>query len=346
VVNIRALLDTAGGSMTKINRRDYLKTMGAGIGSFVAIKDFTFLASPQNRRIRQSVIQKQTPRTSTAHTGLLWPSTSEPPNTNAFVTVVFVGLMGFAYNRDHDGWPVCDVGFHHGGGHHVQNFVLFKSKDGQVVETTKLRTGKNMSLKLAADPKGPKFFETDTSSFNRVSGDAHDFRWLPDLHGEDFYPDGPRFKNTYPNHLYVYDGIFYTWKRTEATFNIVDENDIVIKPYGHTALYMAAGIDLPTHDDRVLLEIAQDVPIPLVWEAGVSYRLLLENEAMSFCPDICSPYEGKRNDFHFNRKMLEIGNGPELTLKADPCGAFAYCKKGSDQAPCMGAGYGKSSGLP
>lgn len=45
---------------------------------------------------------------------------------------------------------------------------------------------------------------------------------------------------------------------------------------------MAAAIDLPNAADTVLLEIGNDDPIPLTGEAGVTYRLVLENEAMSF----------------------------------------------------------------
>jgi hypothetical protein len=125
----------------------------------------------------------------------------------------------------------------------------------------------------------------------------------------------------------------------------VDESGIPKSPYGHTAYNMAAAIKLPTHDDQILLTIGKDDPIALGWESGVTYNLLLENDFM-WVPELCSPYEAKRNDFHFNREMLDLGNRPQLTLKVDHCDASDPCTTSSDAAPCMGAGYGKSNGLP
>jgi hypothetical protein len=166
--------------MSKMNRRDYLKTMGAGIGSLIAMDNLSVLAGQQKRKRGRT---RKQPRTLTTSTTLLWPPTPDEPNVSSFCNVFFWGLIGFAYNRDHHGMPVCEVGFHPGAGHHKQKFTLYKIKNGQNIDTTSLSIKKEMSLKLATNPRGPKFFEPETPPFNRLTGHPKDFRWLPDLHG-------------------------------------------------------------------------------------------------------------------------------------------------------------------
>lgn len=80
---------------------------------------------------------------------------------------------------------------------------------------------------------------------------------------------------------------------------------------------MAAAIDLPNAADTVLLGIGNDDPIPLLGEAGVTYRLVGKRSHV-FLPRYMQSLRSKRNDFHFNRKMIDVANRPQLTLKADP----------------------------
>jgi hypothetical protein len=350
--------------MTKMSRRDYLVGMGATAGAIAGTAALDVFAQHDSRTAGQRRPKSQRPVKLAMRPPLLhWPITRTLPSLDAFVTVIFGGLMGFCYTK-HDHVPACEIGFHKGGARHKRDFRIYKKMRGicsPYAPKPVLPTDKDMTLKLRPETnRGPDFYQTRDSFFDRIKGDAHDFRWLPDLHGGDFYPEGYDLHDDYyKTSLYVHDGTFYTRVKTNSTFKLVDkDNDnLEIRGFGHVAMYMAAGIPAQA-GDTVLLSIAGGETIPFAWEREVSYQIVLRNECYDgsehcgFTLD--DPDEEKRNDFHFNRKVLKVPSGrTKLALMIDEQGTepvLDFCpdprKKVTDEAPCMGAGYGRGPGFP
>ena len=149
------------------------------------------------------------------------------------------------------------------------------------------------------------------------------------------------------------DGTFYTWAHTNSTFKLVDADlqdcEIEIRDFGHVALYMAVAID--TRSTVYLTGVD-----PFQWQAGVSYQIVFINECDSceFDPTDC--VEKNRNDFHFNRKVVKVPSNrlnyglrlkePGKSIKPDFCHTDHEPHRFSDEAPCMGSGYGQTPGFP
>jgi hypothetical protein len=127
--------------------------------------------------------------------------------------------------------------------------------------------------------------------------------------------------------------------------------DTEIRDFGHVALYMAVAIDTQS---TVFLTEAD----PLQWAQGVSYHVVFRNECdgCSFNSEDCT--EAGRNDFHFSRKVVRVPGGRMnygLRLKQSGCTGEAcpqpdFCypeaHRLTDEAPCMGSGFGQTSGFP
>src|SRR6266513_382833 len=108
--------------MTKLNRRDYLRQMGAS-EAVVASMAAGVVRKPQRRASRRRPIGREPVRQETkkaisaniASGGLQftdWPATATEPSLDAPVTLIFGGLMGFFYNG------ACDIDFHPGHKHY------------------------------------------------------------------------------------------------------------------------------------------------------------------------------------------------------------------------------------
>lgn len=350
--------------MAIMNRRDYLKGLGVTAGAIVGAGRLDVLAQHNMKSREQRGRESQNPTELAARPPLLrWPITRTLPPLDAFVTVVFGGLMGFCYTT-HDRIPACQIGFHRGGGRHKRAFRIYQKQGGRCVPHPTmpvLPTTKDMTLKFRDETnRGPDFYQSRANFFDRIDGDPNDFRWLPDLHSGDFYPEAYALNdNHFQNSLYVHDGTFYTRVITNSTFKLVDKDkdNRVIRGFGHVAMYMAAGIAAQS-GDVVLLSIEGGPTVPFQWESGINYQIVLTNECYDgtdHCHfQIDDPVEENRNDFHFNRKVLKVPGGrTKFALMIDespgtiPPLDFCYevVHRLTDEAPCMGAGYGGGPGF-
>jgi hypothetical protein len=279
---------------------------------------------------------------------------------NAFVTAIFAGLMGFSYDAQRQEGR---VGFHPGNSHHSLTVYVFQIDSGGSCSPIgdPIRTVRR-EITLQARPAStvPVKYYQFPGPFNRFDGDPYDFRWLPDLDGEDFYPESYAKHGHFTRFLRVKNATFYTRMRTNSTFNLVTQPDNVtpnrlIRHFGHVARYMAAAMPLPTGAQDVALQIDSQPAIPLPASSNVRYQILFENE----CDNCVNPSgdiligtdETKRNDFHYARKALMMpGARLNIGLKLreehapdDP----DFCMgahRVTDPAPCMGAGYGGGNG--
>ena len=352
--------------MRKINRRDYLLKMGVGAAALVAGSELPVLGqrkgTPSNRRQNQTAGARSAIRTPF----LKWPVTDDPPNRKAFITVVYAGLSCFVYNdRDPDN-KFVHVAFHHGNGGHKLQIQVYKDPPDNVADCMdpEIIPSKNSDrLSFSGLTAGTaNVFQADSKYFDRNTTDdkyKYDFRWMPDLHSPDFYPEAYGLRGVTGARLAVPAGTFYTRVRTKSTFWLVDRRDcnVEIRDYGHIALYMATAIETA---NNVAL-VAQSGPPLYKFEHPHKYQLVFYNECERCSPDPtdCDDEE-KRNDFHYNRDVVRVPALGRLkySLKvkdrcagddcADPdfCIRFHGAHRLNDEAPCSGTGYGKAPGYP
>jgi hypothetical protein len=346
--------------MAKIDRRDYLKKMGAGVGVLAGTK--LDLVAPGSKHK-----QKRTKKSSLIkHPGtqgiLVWPITHTPPSLNPFVTAIFSGLAGFSYDK-HSGEGI--VGFHPGNGDHKLDIKIYR-KPGceakfmnchQEFPPTLPRNIETMKLSVVGNSgRSPDYFQTVDDPFDRKTGHDHDFRWLPDLDSADFYPEGYAKNKHFTAMLRVTSGTFYTRVKTNSTFKLVNaDNNLELRSFGHVAMYMALAIDVGGND-YVALEVNNETPIKLCPESGVTYQIVFAN----ICSNNGAPCrrvldsddETQRNDFHFSRKVLKLPSDRiKYALRIDEqamVGAKSdFCPdeiaRNTDEAPCMGSGYGQDN---
>jgi hypothetical protein len=337
--------------MSNINRRDYLKGMAATAAVIAAAKLGVY-GHQSGRHVKQ---QRKTRRRkeSTESAKLNWNITENPPDLNAPVTAVFHGLMGFAY----DGKDIGKVGFHGHGGHQL---VIGVYRTGDCANPIKTFTGaKEIELKVMpeAGQRVDYFEQNPNKDFNRFTGHANDFRWLPDLDSGDFYPKG---YDKHPEHfsawLQVQNATFYTLVSTNSTFKL-QKRLAKDRLFGHVARVMAAAVNL-TSEQNVLL-IVDGKPLDIKPSGNETYQIVFNNEC-KHCrkPNLCSTHEEDWNDFHYSREVLKLPIWErKVRLRLDEkhagttlniCGlrsaislnSDCQTNEATDEAPCMGAGYG------
>jgi hypothetical protein len=128
-------------------------------------------------------------------------------------------------------------------------------------------------------------------------------------------------------------------------------------------MYMAAAVPLETDEYVVIKLLSLGSAVPQTLQTHTLYQRAgskFEVHFLNGCDqdecewDYTSTNEKKRNDFHFMREVLDLPFGEKkyglkIEVKA-PIGATAdvcpYIKfRNTDEAPCMGAGYG-GGGFP
>ena len=334
----------------KINRRDYLLQMGAGAAGFLAAAELPVFGRTRAGRVP---------------TELRWPITPTPPVRDAFVTAIYCGLANFTYHNDR----YVDVLFNRGKGGHRLVVQIYKDPDypRRCPLARKFRPGPTERLKLAVPGQSagnPEVFQVDSHPFDRNRDNstyAEDFRWLPDLHSDDFYPDGYPLKRGRGTRLAVHTGTFYTRVRSKSTFKLIDkadpECDDEVRDFGYIALYMATAISAQSN-----VVLYRNGSPYYTFETGNKYQIIFRNEceSSSLCPRLQYNHcdETRRNHFHFSRDLLDIpSRKPKYGLQMKrpcrgDCAVPDFCiethrpDKLSDEAPCSGAGYGKAPGFP
>jgi hypothetical protein len=343
--------------MKTMNRRDYLLQMGAGTVGVMGSAPLKALADSGT---------SSAPEYNQPVTDLLWKPTTTFP-TNAKVTVIFGGLFGFFYNTRTGN---CEIGAHRGDHNHRMVIEVWERIAGRCYLNYSTRNGTlpkptgELKIEIVGRPmSNANFYQV--GDYNRQTMGPYDFRWMPDLDNDDFYPlNHPKKKGKFHIKATVRHGTFYTYLKTNSTFTRVDPPD---EPVNHMDLYqvaeyMAAGIQ-PNDTENVSLKIDDNTPpVVLINRPGSTYEITVFNNCYKdasgeleceFQPNDPSDEE-ERNHFHFMRKLLKLPGGQrryglKLKVRNDATNP-GFCnpmrKRISDEAPCMGAGFGKTDGMP
>lgn len=343
--------------MKKINRRDYLISMGAGAAGVVGATALDVVG--QKKRSSGGSTRPA------AVAPLKWPVTNTPPSRDSFVTAVIWGLAGIWYKGP--GSPSFEVGFHPGHPQHPHGLKIRIFKNPGCVDITPdlLPTTINR-IRLTADTTStPTVFETNEAPFDRTRPEPtpdpdrdKDFRWMPDLHGPPFYPETSG-TNAYPGpRLSISKGTLYTRVKTNSTFCLVDVRrpNTCLENFGRIALYMAAAIEGTSAS--LLINEVFPIPLPKV-PTDVKYQIVFRNECDGIAcqaHDQTSPDETRWNDFHHNRNIIRvpfggIKYGLKTNIRAERAALPDFCygdlekfdktKTANDEAPCSATGFGR-----
>ena len=351
--------------MRKINRRDYLLQMGAGSAGLVASSELPLFGQERSRSSNRRDTQSSA-KNAVRTPFLKWPVTYDPPEQKAFITVIYAGLSCFVYNDRQPNNKFVEVAFHHGNGGHELQIQVYKNPpdnidDCMAPEIVPSKKSDELRFEVSGQTGGTaNVFQADSKYFDRNTTDAkykYDFRWMPDLHSPDFYPEAYGLHGVTGTRLAVPFGTFYTRVRTTSTFWTIDRRycDVPIRDFGPIALYMATAIDV---DNDVLLLKKKETLYE--FKKGNTYQIVFYNECEDCTPDADDCDEKKRNDFHFNRDVvdlplfgrlrysLKVKDGCTEADCAQPnfCIRFRGPHRLTDEAPCSGSGYGKAPGYP
>ena len=338
--------------MKKVNRRDYLKNMGivaAGIG----MAKFGLLASesevtsyPDSRFQPVETLRKGITNPPQA-TQKNWPWTPYPP-ANATVRLIFIGMSVFTY-KGKEGRVV----FHTESDHHHLRIFGFKRTGAKCDElfppVTDLKKNSRMEIGIEQKQADVDYYWSVDFDRTKNTSDARDFRWLLDFEGPDFkYGRMNRTASKFTTRLDVHHGTFYTYQHTYATFKC-SSSMCIQKNLGHVAKVMAADISTKPGEE-VFFKINGKNKGPLGYQKDVRYDIyfLNECEGKEHCEQgdfkmVFDAVEVNAND-QFALELAGRGKDedpPDLCLEKLPYKMFF-----TDEAPCMGVGFGTGGGFP
>lgn len=336
----------------KLNRREYLTRMAAGTVGFAAAG-----AIDLNGRIPTLGKPNETYSFNQRKATLArsdWNWTTDEPKENPGIRLIFVGMMVFGHKGKE-----AQVVFHRGDNHH--NLRIEIHEVGPLCrQVFRLGGGAKpldideMNLRIEGAPNNAMFFRKDGADFNRKSGHLRDFRWLLDLEGPLMYDQKlERKDDVFSTKLRVRQGTFFTYQRTNSNFVLTRGTEK--KEINHVAKVMAADIPLATGRASLTIDGAE-VPYPLT--APAKYEIYFFNEC-ECVDDQCG--NCKTSDFGmiFDAVTLATSSDAYNLVVVPPLGeemqTEGLCQKipekiitarNTDEAPCMGGGFGGGGGFP
>ena len=351
--------------MTRINRRDYLKGMGAVAGTIASAGGLEVLAQHRHEIATFPNLTQQQPKDKLKMDLSKIYEQSGPRKydlvSSQSVKLIFSGLMAFSREG-----TTCVVGFHSKESgkhrHHLRIKVFRIEADTCTLMGSEIQVSPGTSMQLQV---------TQPDVLNGVyylhlpqlpDGTRHesDFRNVPNLEGPDWYNSDLNAQADVHNpKLIVENGLFYTHQRTTSTFRRQTSEGNDVLEVGSIANYIGANIYLKPGGQVKLTVGAQVITLPQV--AGVKYEVQFYNHCFNKlknkdCVNEFKPYhltdKTERNDFYMNYEGLHHPPPVEYLLviaakgpgsSPDICGRPG---RATDEAPCAGVGFGGREGFP
>ena len=347
--------------MSKMNRRDYLRLMGAA-GAFAGVST---LLPPSLSAKAAKEDQNPVIRSGNNPTFLFTPKTNTPPGpTN--LTVLFTGLMGFS-NTSCCG--AAQVGFQKGKGKHKLRIEVYQiAGESCSLRFAPISTNgvKTIQLEIPGETPNVNYFHKDDFKRELIDNDmarAKDFGWVLDFEDSLLYADGVKMRRKFSPILTLKQGTFYTHQLSRSKFDLVEVRDgdinTPLAPLNQVPLLVGTAINIPA-GKRAVLRINDVIAAELPYAANVRYQIQFLNHCVESNGDHCKwdypehEDEEVRNDFYMHYRMFKT-NSPyakrcgvkvvhrveHTTLDMCPVGG----KRATDEAPCMGMGFGLKTGF-
>lgn len=285
-----------------------------------------------------------------------WPPAQSLP-VNPVVRLRFRGLLAFCYNQQ--GW--FEVAFHRADGNHMREVQVYENSTLLNLPIPANITTMSVGIRVNGQDKPANVQFLKDSSADR------DFRWALDLESTEFYPEiYPKNSNAvFTARLLVRHGTFYTVEKTHyaldritRSFPFIDlpwETGWNREHLDHPAKIIGADITI-TANEYVSLVINDQEVVRLPRFADRIYDVDFSNECKYSNPQCRFKWddwrESKRNDFHFHRDVVSLPvtrdrYGLVLTKnQIQKGGKHEDDKQNTDEAPCMGGGWGGTNGFP
>lgn len=278
-----------------------------------------------------------------------WTWTSQRPlDPNPGVRLIFTGMVIFTHKIS-DGSEARAVFHRATAKHHLRILVLENCRPlyaiGGSVQPVQIR---EMELGVVGADSNAQFFKGST--FNRAArqGDDKDFRWLLDLEGADFHnAKFNRRQDKFSTKLKVKQGTFYTYKHTGHYFKCVGgiHNN---KPVGYVPKVVAADLSLGD-SDRVFFRIDNRDVLPYPLSNRAKYEIYFFNECEQGCDshsDFDRSFDAVDADSSEKFTLVSIGGGDNGPAEGLCIPVPLERAEFTDEAPCMGGGFGAGGGFP
>ena len=331
--------------MKKINRRDYLKGLGAGAAVVVGGANLGLLAQKRPTKVETEIQNFKSVGSKEAlnktEGPLIWqkqiqefPSISD----DYVVKLIFYGLMGFS-TRGADPHYSCDVGIHRHGDkthHHWLSIYAYHPIMGPPcpavfpTPSPKDATEKISKLDFAIhDPHEdiPQvcFYQPGNVASRDGLTDPNDFRWIIDfdseyLYGRDFgngtTPKVRKKSKAYAPKFNVTSGVFYTLRKTTSTFRAQPASGEYVSDLSNVADVIGANIYLkPNGSVRLTIN---DTPYTIQPPAEIYFINECFQDKKREHPCHADSHnikeKKKRNDFYLHYENFELDNKPEFEL--------------------------------
>ena len=341
--------------MKKINRREYLKSMGATAGVMAAAKLDVLAQRDQTASALRSSPQKHTEDTSKI---FVEPGVNQIDlQSSQSVKLVFYGLMAIWRNADGH----CLIGFHSTPSVKHQHQLMIRAwrKEGnmpctQMGTPAMVPPGAYLDLEITRPDvlNGAYFFQPPPLA----NGQMHDndFRWVVNLEGESWYNQTLPRKNVHRPILKVTNGLFHTITKTKSTFRRQRPDGSGVRYLGSLADYVGANIYLQSGGQVTLNFPGHVIQCPQA--ANVKYELHFESHCKRSGTAIdCEfrPYsteKTERSDFymHFDGIDLPSTSEYELIIAQGATGDTPpICgNRVGDESPCAAVSYAGTRGFP
>lgn len=329
-----------------MTRRDYLKRIGlttaAAIGSN-HLGSLHTIAAPSSRN-HDSSASNANPIQATLGQ---WPQGSKPNPAVFGVKLIFAGMCLFGYKGKE-----ARVVFHRGHTQTHKMKIIVAEKGTRCTDIFLISDAsqpadiRTIELGIEGKSSNANFFLG--SEFNRAEdkGDELDFRWLIDLEGPDgYHREIDKHDRIFKAKMKVKHGTFYTYQRTFAKFK-AQGGPFSGRPLGRIAKVMGANIARLNDGESVYLNINDVNVLPYPLTNRAQYEIYFFNE----------PETTTTGDFHMVFDAFDIDAGEKFNLLRDTpgrevpltglCHNLPYQKEATDEAPCMGGGFGSGKGFP
>jgi hypothetical protein len=314
----------------KIGRREHLRQLGFGAAGILGagLSDLSL-----GRTLNPIALPKLKARE--------WPWTkSVPPDENPGIRLIFAGMMVFSYKGRQ-----ARVVFHTGSQHHKLEVIAYEVGTPCIEKLR--RTGPEVPKKIEIiSPNGHsddvEFFQTsDPDDFNRKNWDCKDFRWLLDLEGPETFGNrnhGRIESKGFNKKLHVSSGCFYTFLRSTSTFK-TDVGSLSCQEF-NVARIMACDIKLEETQVFKLNVGGKD----LTMQNPARYEIYFLNTCDSCTTsDFPMVFDAVENGDIYKFDLTLAGKTVRCPI---PPTCFPIITRTSDEAPCMGGGFGGGKGFP